>query len=221
MIRDIKNFPRKLSAPQKVMDIGFQRPVVHLRIQAFLTMRGHTVFHREGIGVITMVVVGTDIHRRMSVPILGEQHTRIPNSETSVAESHRAVHTSVLRVGLPRAEHDCCRAQLPHRHKEVAFIGRMKLNSRQTVERKASQIDLSLLGIGNRHSVVDHCRVLCAKSAHAHSFQAARSAIVAQIDARKATQRISSRCDTHTSDGGCVELLHRSSRSHRGIGPNA
>ena len=101
-------------------------------------MRGHTVFHGEGIGIITVVVVGTDIHGRMSVPILGEQHTRIPNSETSVAEGHCAVHTLVLRIGLPRAEHDCCRAQLPHRHKEVAFIGRVKLNSRQTVERKAS-----------------------------------------------------------------------------------
>ena len=109
-----------------------------------------------------------------------------------------------------RAEFDHGGGQMAHGAEQGRGVEGAEADARQTVEAEALQVDHALARVGEAQAVVAHGGVGGAEAAHAHRFQTARSAIVAQVDAGKALEGVAHVGDAALEHGGRVEMLQRS-----------
>ena len=127
---------------------------------------------------------------------------------------------SVVGVEAPGSVHvHHGRGHVAHRHEQLCVVERLQFYVRQIVNAELTHVNLPLSRVGHGQSVVAHGRVSGSQSAHAHRFKSAGSAVVAQVDARHAPQRVGGACDATSHDVGRVDALHGNGSGQSGHAP--
>ena len=130
-------------------------------------------------------------------------------AEGRLLERGGAAEAAPQRVGVEGGEADHCRCrEVSHGAEQGAFAQGVQFDAPEQFRVVALQFDLAESVVREAESVVGHGGVCRSEAAHAHRFQSARPAVVAQVDAGHAEQGIGHGGDALPSEVGGVEPLH-------------
>ena len=140
----------------------------------------------ERIATVRALVFGID---EENVP---EREVRLQLLQTERARA--VLHVESGGVGSACLQIDRSRRSILRRRlQSLVAVGVVECHRLHVRERVASEVDLSVLRVGDAYAVEVHAHVLRAERPHIHGLQSAQSAVVLNLHAREILQRVGDR----------------------------
>ena len=182
---------------------------VHKAVGAAFAVRGDAVVDEKRIVVAGVEIVCPHIPCAALPYPAACAERRIDHAERALTQGGGDGGTALRRIGKQGSEFHHGGGNVAHGAEQSRRAAGAEGDRGEAVDVECLEVSFALSGIRHGEAVVSHGRMCRPQSAHAHRFQSARAAVVAQVDARHAAQGIARVGDAASAQRSGIDFLIR------------